>query len=97
MKNGIINYVHQYYNKKYNYLHKTIIMKTLKIGKLILNKKAIAFILFCLFLNGLLIGTMVAFGQDSSKTISPILILALMLAPYILFYKIIGRNIKGVK
>jgi len=76
---------------------KNIIMKTLKIGKLILNEKAIVFIIFCLFLNGILIGTMVAFGQDSSKSISPILILALLFAPYIVFYKIIGRNIKGVK
>ena len=36
-------------------------MKDIKIGKLVFSKKAILLIAFCLFLNGMLIGSMVAY------------------------------------
>ncbi|RKD98754.1 hypothetical protein [Marinifilum flexuosum] len=68
-------------------------MKPLKIGKLYFNKKAILLIAFCLFLNGILIGALVAYQQNRGESISPILLMALMFVPYILFSKGIKKNI----
>jgi len=71
-------------------------MKSLKIGKLIFNRKAIFLIAFCLFLNGVLIGTLVAYNQDSNESLNVILFMFMIFLPYILFYKSIGKNIKEI-
>ncbi len=69
-------------------------MKSLKLGKLIFNRKALFLIASCLFFNGVFIGILVAYNQDSNEPTSVILILLMILLPYIISYKSIGKNIK---
>lgn len=79
--------------KKGRKTNNTILMKSIKLGKLIFNRKAIFLIAFCLFLNGVLIGALVAYNQDANESINVILLLFLIFLPYLLFYKSIGKNI----
>ena len=71
-------------------------MKSIQIGKLIFTKKAILLLVFCLFLNGFILGGIVTYKQLDNGTINPVLLLLLLLLPYIIFIKKIGKNIKEV-
>lgn len=68
-------------------------MKDLKIGKLIFKKKALLLIAFCLFLNGITIGLMVASESNHNFMFYYIS----LLIPYILFYKTIKDNVIEIK
>jgi len=68
-------------------------MKNIKIGQTTFKPKAIKQIILCLFLNGVLIGGMVAYTQISSKSVNIFIIFALMFLPYLLLKKEIPKNI----
>ncbi|TCI85337.1 hypothetical protein [Tenacibaculum sp. M341] len=70
-------------------------MKSLKIGNLIFNSKAVSLIAVCLFLNGIAIGTSVASSQ-AGVSISVIPLFVMLFAPYILFFKSIKNNVSEV-
>ena len=55
-------------------------MKSIQIGKLVFNKKAILLLTFCIFLNGLIIGALVAYNQLTNNNIGVILMLLLLLS-----------------
>ena len=71
-------------------------MKSIQIGKLVFNKKAILLLTFCLFLNVVIIGALLAYKELAVKNISTILMLLLLLLPYFIYIKKIGSNIKEV-
>lgn len=68
-------------------------MKSIKIGNLVLNQKAILLIIFCLFLNGVTIGVLVASNQLNNNGINIFILLLLLILPYILFSRTISKNI----
>ncbi len=68
-------------------------MINLKIGKLLFNKKAVLTIAFCLFLNGIIIGLMVASNNKSNFLLYYISIFL----PYVFFFTTIKRNITEIK
>ncbi len=68
-------------------------MRDLKIGKLIFKKKALLIILFCLFLNVINIGLMVACFSNKNFT----LFYAAFFIPYLLFFKTIKNNVIEIK
>lgn len=73
-------------------------MRDLKIGKLLITKKAILLIAFCLFLNGMAIGALVALDKKETNNSMNVLILFVTLfVPYILFFKSIRRNVIELK
>ena len=72
-------------------------MKPLKIGKIIIHKKALGVIAFCLLLNGISIGALVASNHNTEESISLFLLLIVLLLPYVLFYKKIAEHIEEVK
>lgn len=72
-------------------------MKSIKIGKLVFNKKAIRSIILALFLNGCAIGASVASQQISGNSVSPILIMLFIFMPHILLWNSISKNVEEVK
>jgi len=72
-------------------------MKDIKIGKLVFSKKAILLIAFCLFLNGMLIGSMVAYKQHTNGGVNFMVLYVMMFLPYLFFYRAVKRNITEVK
>jgi len=68
-------------------------MKSIKIGNLVLHPKAILLIILCLFLNGVTIGVSVASNQLNNNGITIFILLLLLILPYILFFRIISKNI----
>ncbi len=69
----------------------------MQIGKLKFNRKALRLIFLCLFLNGVIIGAMVAFFLDGGGAwVLPLLIGAMFL-PYVTLRKVISQNIEELK
>jgi len=73
-------------------------MKEIRIGSMFLNKKAILTIAFCLFLNGIMFGGLIAAFEDKEESNFAFLSLLIieLLLPYILFYKTIKQNITKI-
>ena len=67
-------------------------MRDLKIGALTFKPTAIKRIALCLFLNGMLIGLMVAYKKYTGDSVSLFIIYPLMFLPYLLNRKTIRRN-----
>ena len=67
-------------------------MKNIKIGQTTFKPKAIKQIILCLFLNGILIGGLVAYIQSSSKSVNILIVFALLILPYLLLKKEISKN-----
>ncbi len=68
-------------------------MENLKIGRLVFKKKAILLMAFCLFLNGMTIGALVANHQVSDKKLNFIIFYVAIFIPYLLLFKSIKKNI----
>ena len=68
-------------------------MNDLKIGNLVFTKKAVGLIAFCLFLNGSIIGAMVAYKASHPAGINVIVLYAGMFLPYLVLGKSIRKNI----
>ena len=71
-------------------------MKSINIGHLIFNKKAILLIAFCIFINGIVIGALVASHQNGSQNTNIFFLIMFMLSPYLLLQKSIRKNIKEI-
>ena len=71
-------------------------MKSINIGHLVFNKKAILLIAFCLFINGIAIGALVASHQNGSQNTNIFFLIMFMLSPYLLLQKSIRKNIKEI-
>lgn len=69
-------------------------MNSIQIGKLIFTKKALLLLVFCLFLNGIIIGAIVASNQLGNNIVKPILLMLLLFLPYMIFIKKIRKNVK---
>lgn len=67
-------------------------MKSVKIGALTFMPKAIKTIALCLFLNGILIGLMVAYKKYTGNSLGLFIIYPLMFLPYLLARNEIRRN-----
>jgi len=73
-------------------------MKDFKIGKLLISKKAILLIAFCLFLNGMVIGAFVALNEKAvNHSINLLIVFTAIFIPYIMFFKSIKKNIAELK
>lgn len=72
-------------------------MKNIQIGKLIFTKKAILTLAFCLFINGLLIGGLVAYGKSNAVNDLFYMFYVSLFIPYVLLYKTIKAGIIEVK
>ena len=57
-------------------------MKSIQIGKLIFNKKAILLLTFCIFLNGVIIGGIAAYTQLKISGINTIMLIVMLLLLY---------------
>lgn len=68
-------------------------MKDLKIGALVITKKALLLILLALFIDGIIFGAFVASNLLYGKSINIIVLLVLLLMPFIILYKPISKNI----
>lgn len=68
-------------------------MKELKVGSLVFKKKAVFLTAFCLFLNGMLIGAMVAYKQENAESLNFLPFYILFFLPYLLVIKPIKQNI----
>jgi hypothetical protein len=71
-------------------------MKSIRIGKLTFNKKAILVVTFCLFLNGVVIGASLAAQQLDDISISISILMPLLFLPYVLLRKRISSNIQEI-
>jgi uncharacterized membrane protein YfcA len=71
-------------------------MKSLKLGNLVFNKKAILLLAFCLFINGIVIGALVASHQSNSQKTNVLVLMMFLLSPYLLLHKSIRKNIKEI-
>ncbi|TXD53936.1 hypothetical protein [Polaribacter sp. IC063] len=71
-------------------------MKSIQIGKLIFHKKAILAVTFCLFLNGVIIGALLAAKQLDDISVSIFIIMPLLFLPYVLLRKRISSNIQEI-
>lgn len=69
-------------------------MKSLKIGNLVFNKKALILLAVCLFINGIVIGTFVAYHQENEATTNIILFMVTLFLPYLILFKSFSKNIK---
>jgi hypothetical protein len=69
----------------------------MQIGKLKFNRKALRLIILCLFLNGVIIGAMVAFKQDGGGAWAVPFGVILMFSPYVTLRKEISKNIAELK
>ena len=87
-----ISFIQLKHNFVWN-LEKTTNMKDIKIGNLIFTKKSILILAFCLFLNGINIGVMLAMKSNNFFLLNYIL----FFLPYILFYKSIKNNVIEIK
>lgn len=67
-------------------------MKDIKIGKILFTRKAILLIAFCLFLNGMTIGAIVAY-KEVANDINFLIIYIFIFMPYFLFFKNIKKHI----
>jgi len=72
-------------------------MKDIRIGNLIFNKKSILLLAFCLFINGMLIGGLVAYSKLNHGSINFIPFYVMMFLPYVICRKAISRNITEIK
>ena len=72
-------------------------MKSIKIGNLVFNKKALYLLLFCLFVNGIIIGASVAYNQENESATNIILLMVMLFMPYLILFKSFSRNIKDVE
>jgi len=68
-------------------------MKDIKIGALTFKPKAIKLIFLCLFVNVIVIGIMVLFKRITGNSLSLFVVYPLMLLPYLLMRKKIGKNL----
>ena len=71
-------------------------MKSINIGHLVFNKKAILLIAFCIFIKGIVIGALVASHQNGSQNTNIFFLIMFMLSPYLLLQKSIRKNIKEI-
>lgn len=71
-------------------------MKSIKIGNLVFNKKALMLLAFCLFVNGIIIGASVASNQENESTTNVILLLVTLFIPYLILFKSFSKNIKDM-
>lgn len=69
-------------------------MKDLKIGRLLIKKKALLIIALCLFINGMVIGAAVAFKQTTRQDLNVLVMYVAIFLPYILLFKSITSNIE---
>jgi|AntRauMFilla1563_2_1112583.scaffolds.fasta_scaffold06407_3 hypothetical protein len=72
-------------------------MKSIKIGNLVFNKKALYLLLFCLFVNGIIIGASIAYNQENESATNIILLMVMLFMPYLILFKSFSRNIKDVE
>ncbi len=68
-------------------------MKDLKIGKLLIKKKALITIAFCLFINGMVIGTSVAFKKTTLLDVNVLVLYGAIFLPYLFSSTTIKKNI----
>jgi hypothetical protein len=71
-------------------------MKSIKIGNLVFNKKALYLLAFCLFVNGIIIGASVAYNQENESATNVIFLMITLFMPYLILFKSFSRNIKDV-
>lgn len=71
-------------------------MKSIKIGNLLFNKKALYLLLFCLFVNGIIIGAAVASNQENESAANVIFLMITLFMPYLILFKSFSKNIKDI-